>query len=316
MAAKGWPIDGPVRNEVADARRMIYATSGGAEGVSRAGDLKVMPLDVPGPGFQVSPGSALILSRYAEGETYQAGVAQTETYPVTPTGSTPAGGRADMVVLLVRDPYAENSPWPEAPDPQAYDYFVIHTIEGVPATARTLGDIPGLESKYRTALPLYRINFPASTGTVVQGMLTDLREISQLKSRRQQDLITPSIAGLPGTTEVQFPDAVQQVRIPSWATRIRAMVRILGIMTVGPSSVEFRLRLGGTVYSAVSGLTNDAAAGASDRVDKTIPMLIDIPPAMRGTTQPLAILAKRNIGNLTTTARTSVEFDTNLEESP
>src|SRR5690606_33862661 len=98
---------------------------------------------------------------------------------------------------------------------------------------------------------------------------------------------------------------------------IRTMVRILGVMNYnGPSSVEFRLKLGTDVFSPVSGHTTETSSGMYERTDKTIPMVVPIPAEMRGTTQPLIILAKRNTGTVTTTpGRTSVEFDTWLEES-
>ena len=56
-----WAIDG-ARTSAARARQAQYDATGGAEGVSRPGDLKVSALDVPGLGVQIAGGGALILT--------------------------------------------------------------------------------------------------------------------------------------------------------------------------------------------------------------------------------------------------------------
>src|SRR4051794_40333615 len=97
-----------------------------------------------------------------------------------------------MVVLRVEDPEYEGSLDPAA---DQIEYFQI--ISGVSSTATTIPDS-------RTAIPLARIDIPASTSIITSAMITDLRFIANARRDRQLLLQSPTslsteISGSSGT---------------------------------------------------------------------------------------------------------------------
>lgn len=234
MAVDRWFFGGGAEHTPESARRALYASTSGAEGVGAINDLKVLPLAVPGAGVRVSIGSALIRSRYVGGETqtYMGTVYEQETVSTTPTGS--GGGRNDLVVMRVEDPYAAGSPYspPSEPERATAPYIHIRVISGVPAGTKRLQDVPGYQND--TAIALARIVFPASTGTVTSAMIVDLREMAQPR-RTEVVFARPRVADddttqrfLNGTMANGgefFPGGGGapnefQVDIPSWATHM------------------------------------------------------------------------------------------------
>lgn len=234
MAIDRWFIGGGAEHSPESARRALYASTGGAEGVGGPNDLKVVPLETPGQGVRVQIGSALIKSNYVGGETqtYMGTVYQQEYVDTTPTGS--AVGRSDMVIMRVEDPFAAGSPYtaPAEGDIPLAPYIYIRVISGVPNTAKRIQDVPGHAND--TAVTLARIDFPASTGTVTSGMIKDMRELAQPR-RSEVVFARPRITGddtnqryLSGTYanggEI-FPGGAGSpnefvVEIPTWATHM------------------------------------------------------------------------------------------------
>lgn len=234
MAIDRWFFGGGAEHTPESARRALYASTGGAEGVGGINDLRVAPLSTPGQGVRVLVGSALIKSRYVGGETqsYMGTVYTQETVSTTPTGSGQT--RADLVVMRVEDPYAAGSTYPEPPLAQraTAPYVHIRVISGVPANTKKLQDVPGYQNS--TAITLARINFPASTGTVTAGMITDLRGLAQPR-RSEVVYARPRVSADDGaqiylTALVAnggeyFPGGAGfanefTVTIPEWATRM------------------------------------------------------------------------------------------------
>lgn len=239
MAVDRWFIGGGAEHTPESARRLVYASTSGAEGVGGVNDLRVLPLAVPGQGVRVTVGSALIRSRYVGGETqtYMGTVYSQETVSTTPTGS--GGKRSDLVVMRVEDPFAAGSPYPEpaAGDIPSAPYIHIRVISGVPANTKKLQDVASYRND--TAVTLARIDYPASTGTVTAGMITDLREVAQPR-RSEVVYARPRISAddttqqyLTGNVIVSgkvwygeyFPGGAGSpnqftVRIPEWATRM------------------------------------------------------------------------------------------------
>lgn len=320
-------IDGTI-NPGAILRRNTQRDTGSGSGVIRPGDLKITQMDVPGAGVKVAAGDALVQSRApgAERETYGVPLSSSQNYlgdggaGIPGTGSSvPSGGRRDMVFLEILDPGLPTFYTPEVDWPSGQS-VKVSIIQNVPATARSIADVPALANITGYALAL--ITYPASTSTITNAMILDLRTVQSPLSIRQPDLVTfGGTVALPGTTEVVWPAASQQVRIHERANELTVMARILGMLvTVNSVGVEFRLRLGNTgsfIYSDTTGLTTDTASGGTERVDKVVPMRVQIPAAMRGTTQPLVIMAKKTTGTgtLSVTNRTVVEFDTTLAET-
>lgn len=234
MAVDRWFFGGGAEHTPESARRALYASTSGAEGVGAINDLKVLPLAVPGAGVRVSIGSALIRSRYVGGETqtYMGTVYEQETVSTTPTGS--GGGRNDLVVMRVEDPYAAGSPYspPSEPERATAPYIHIRVISGVPAGTKRLQDVPGYQND--TAIALARIVFPASTGTVTSAMIVDLREMAQPR-RTEVVFARPRVGADDGPQQYltgtvanggeYFPGGAGspnefQVDIPEWATHM------------------------------------------------------------------------------------------------
>lgn len=234
MAVDRWFFGGGAEHTPESARRAMYASTSGAEGVGGVNDLKVLPLAVPGAGVRVTIGSALIRSHYVGGETqtYMGTVYEQETVSTTPTGS--GGGRNDLVVMRVEDPYAAGSPYspPSEAERATAPYIHIRVISGVPAGTKRLQDVPGYQND--TAIALARIVFPASTGTVTSGMIVDLREMAQ--PRRSEVVFARPRVGADDTPQQYLSNTVAeggeffpggagapnefQVDIPEWATHM------------------------------------------------------------------------------------------------
>lgn len=257
MAIDRWFIGGGAEHTQESARRLTYATTGGSEGVCGVSDLQVLPLETPGQGVRVVTGSALIRSNYVGGETqtYMGTVYVQEEVPTSPSSSTP-GGRSDLVVMRVEDPFAAGSPWPEpAPEDIATaQYIYIRVISGVPAGTTSLQSVPGHEND--TAVALARIDFPPSTGTVTSGMIKDLRKVAQ--PRRADAYIARKVpTGSSGTANnvigqwQVFPPNLTggQVVVPEWATWVELQAEWSGVWAgPGVAHVDSRvaMSLGGT----------------------------------------------------------------------
>lgn len=228
----GWAIDGPVKTPVEDARRLTYGLSGDAHGVASLSDLITRPTSPTGGAVQVSPGSCLIKSRYSDGQTYLASLNEATTLSVTPT---PANvGRTDLVVFEVLDPWAQNSPVPEPADPDTFEFFKLHIIEGVAGnlSVKHLHEVPGYAN--RTGLVLDRITIPANRGDVQQTMIQRIAALHSPK-RMEATFARPRISSDEGVQTALaantadggefFPGGAGipnqfQVLVPVWATRM------------------------------------------------------------------------------------------------
>lgn len=246
MAIDRWFIGGGAEHSPESARRLVYASTSGAEGVGSPTDLRVLPLEVPGQGIRVVNGSALIRSNYTGGETqtYMGTVYEQETVSVDATGSSAA--RSDLVVMRVEDPFAGGTKYPKPADEDIPDapYIHIRVISGVPAGTRRLQDV----ALYRndSAVTLARIDFPVNTGTVTAGMITDLREVAQ-PHRSEVVFARPRLAGddsqmyLKALTSAGgeiFPGGAGipnqfSVRVPEWATHMVIDAAWMSVVGVG-----------------------------------------------------------------------------------
>ncbi|WP_348240077.1 hypothetical protein, partial [Salmonella enterica] len=83
------------------ARLLAYAATAGAKGIVTPGDIKVVPLDVPGSSVRVHAGACLIPSEAAGGaqQTYVGRNPSADTVSISATGS--GSGRSDLIVARV-----------------------------------------------------------------------------------------------------------------------------------------------------------------------------------------------------------------------
>lgn len=252
----GWAVNGPIPTEVEDGRRMLFASTGGAEGVGDTPDLRVLPLTPPRQGVRVTTGTALMRSKYgsANNETYQGAVTEERALTTTPTPSD--RGRSDLIVMRVEDPYALNSSWPTPQDPSTYDAFPVRVIEGVPANTTRLQDITAYRN--HTAITLARLDIPAGTGTVSAGMIKDLRKLAR-PQRSEVVYARPRVSADDGaqsklTKKISdggeaFPGGAGfanefQVDVPEWATRMVIEATWMSVSAVGTPHGRYRVEFG------------------------------------------------------------------------
>jgi hypothetical protein len=209
-------------------------------------------------------------------------------------GSTGGSPRSDMVVIRAEDPTWSGSPWG---NPASGQILFPRVISGVAGGATT---VPGGYS----AIPLARIDMPASVSTVLQSYIHDLRAVANPQGGMIATLITggPGVASnwTVGTTQTAWPAvATWQVAVPSWATFMQAHWLIADVLytpagtnwargSVGPvfgSSVTApNLAWPQTLVSVTgSAAYEHAVSGAA---------LLAIGPALRGTTQTLQFAQK------------------------
>ncbi|MFJ2518647.1 hypothetical protein ACIOWF_06715 [Cellulosimicrobium cellulans] len=306
-----WFVGGGAQHSPEVARLLAYAASGGAEGVVEPGDLKVSPLAVPGAGVRVLPGGVLLRNTYPGGslQSYVGRLPVQDTPAITATGSS--GGRSDLVVARVLDPQYEGG----APsDPTDFEYMRTAVVQGVPAGTR---DVAGLALGY-PAVPLARIDLPASTGTVTAGMITDLRKVARPRSQRVvRALNNADVHTLTAAALVQWPiGAAWQIDVPAWATHAVISAFATQVDPIWSSTATngwLTVRLGsvqadGTVWEVRSAQDVTMTVGVGDEVE--------IPAGVRGTTVQAATWANRNSGNgsLRWNAGSSLILDVEFQE--
>lgn len=232
-----WFVGGGAQHSPEIARLLAYAATGGAEGVAGFGDLKVQALAVPGAAVRVGPGGCLIPNRYAGGgqQTYVARNTAEHQRAIGSTGS--GGGRSDLVVARVSDPqYAGNAPV----NPVTAQYVDTHVITGVPAGTRSVDD---LNLTY-PAEALARVDLPASTATITNAMITDLRRVAMARRERRTHVIAPTVANTMPTAWGRWPSeaALGGVLVPKWATRLDFIVHVGGARHIGAVAHAANLR--------------------------------------------------------------------------
>lgn len=297
-----WLIGGGAEHSPEVVRQALFDSTGGAEGISSVGALKVQAQSTPGGSVRVAPGGAILNNRYAggAGQSYSARNASQSSVSITATGS--AGGRTDAILLRVLDPQYEGQP---PVDPNDFDYTRLVAVQA-PAG---ITDIAQLGLTY-PAILLTRVTIPANTGTITNAMITDLREVANPQSKtviRSRATVTSGEEVLAAIREggEWFPNqgGEQLIFIPPWATR--AIISADWIMVqegignaYGDCWVEFGPGVGG------SGNTQDRqiatqrfrwnSANTADTKSNTWRASDDvyIPAALRGTTQAFIMKAK------------------------
>lgn len=299
---QAYAVDGG-RVPAAMLRMMAWAATGGGNGIVRAGDLKVTALATPGGSVNVGAGGALVVTRYSGSsgaQTYAVynDAATTLAIPATSSG----GGRTDYIILKIDDWHFDGSQQAPA-DPKTALYCSLQRVSS----------ITGLGYPF---VPLAKIVIPASTGTITNAMITDLRVMA--RPRRQRVLLaTPTIASgtetLTSVAREYFPNQGGQklVDIPDWATRVAIRADwIQVVMAAGNVQGSVWVGFGdwdGTKFGVETqtfGFDNVQAANAS-RATVTAADELVIPPQYRGRQNvTFQMWARRN-----TTANVGLKID-------
>src|SRR5699024_9791785 len=229
-------------------RAMLAAATSGAEGIVNAGDMKVAATAVPGTSVRIAPGNALIRNSYGGGtaQTYACRAASQTELAITATGSS--GSRTDLVVARINDPTYAGGEF----DPTTFQAADFAVIQGVPAGTSS---VAGLNLGY-PAIPLARITLPASTGTITNSMITNLRDIAIPRKERHL-FVRPLVQG-DGVRRLAAEDAEGQywpdvtawrVEVPEWAQRVRMVAQWGGVSLLAAGANSYGrvwVRLGST----------------------------------------------------------------------
>jgi hypothetical protein len=192
-------------------RLMLQSSTAGAQGVVGATDLVVSATTPTATaGIVIAAGACVILGVETpyQGSYYCYNVGTDTTLTIAATTGTV---RSDMIVARAEDPTWSGSPWG---NPAAGQIVFPRVISNVSSSATT---VPGGYS----AIPLARIDMPATSSVVQQAYIHDLRGVTQ--PQRLLQVIgaqeTTVRNWTVGTSGVIWPPASSwQVYIPSWAT--------------------------------------------------------------------------------------------------
>jgi hypothetical protein len=291
-------------------RMLVRDLSNGAEGITQGDDLKVTQRATPGAGVTVGDGSGVIRGRAnAFQGTYSVCNIGSVNVDIAATGS--GSGRSDMLIVRVEDPEYEGSLNP-AIDQVAY----FQVISNVSSSATAIPD-------GRTGIPLARIDIPASTSTITNAMITDLRKIAN--PRRDRRLYTQSPTGdsaLIGSSTAYTAFSTHagwNIAIPDWATTVRIRVDVSPIRySVADYFGNLRATFGSLLTLQSTGLDDNQGSGIR-KIPGITADTLTVPTLYRGTTQLLRAQANGNSGNagrINVTSATTFIADVEFEEAP
>lgn len=286
-----WLVGGGAEHSAEVGRVLAYACADGGEGIIGAGSFKVVDRVTPDNQVNVFPGAAILHNNSLLPSTaYEAYVARASTstlVPIAPT--TSAGPRSDLVILRVEDP--QYAPWAAPVNPAAGPYAFVRVIQGVPAGTRDIRDLdPSFAITY-PAITLARVDVPASTATIQQSHIFDLRRIANPRlqdANRSYRTVAAQVYGTGGLAHTgafqTWPTSWTQ-RIPSWATTcsLRSHYGSLYV-AAGNFQVELRAKItfgATTVASAATGVDIDSSA-YGNRYGLLVADELVLPAALRG----------------------------------
>jgi hypothetical protein len=291
-------------------RMLVRDLAADGEGITRGTDLKVSQRATPGVGVSVGDGSAVVRGRAnAFQGTYSACNIGTVDVPIAATGS--GAGRSDMVILRIEDPEYEGSVNPATGQ---VTYFQV--ISNVSSSATTIPD-------GRTGIPLARIDIPASTSTITNAMVTDLRQIANPRRSRIQYVHSPAttstgINNATGAYSYFSTEAGWSPTIPSWASKVIVSIDIAQLKySVAQFIGSLRATLGASL--TLQPVILDDNQTAIRRVTVFVSDTLTIPDAYRGTSQLLRAQACGTTGNTGTVAvdpSSTFRYDIEFMEAP
>lgn len=192
-------------------RLMLQSSTLGSQGVVGHLDCQVTANTPNTSGIYITPGAVVVYGAETsfQGSYYAYNIGNDTTLTIAATGGSP---RSDLIVARAEDPTWSGSPWT---GPAAGQIVFPRVISGVAAGTTT---VPAGQS----AIPLARIDMPASTSVVAQSYIHDLRQVCT-----PQRIMQVVAVGGPatatnwhvGTTQNAWPPGASwPVFIPAWAT--------------------------------------------------------------------------------------------------
>ncbi|PSK57073.1 hypothetical protein B0E38_02604 [Streptomyces sp. 111WW2] len=291
-------------------RMLVRDLAANAEGITEGDDLKVTQRSTPGGGVTVGDGSGVIRGRanVFQGHYAVCNVGATDV-DIAATGGT---GRSDMLIIRVEDPEYEGSL-----DPQVDDINYFQIISNVSSSATTIPD-------GRTGIPLARIDIPASTSTITNAMIKDLRKIAN--PRRQRSIITQSptstSAGIGSLTTLSYFTTASggTFAIPDWATKAIVKIDISPIRyNLGDFWGQLSAAFGPSLVTQAVNLDDNQGTGVR-RIPAVVADTLTLPDSYRGTSQILraqaAAFESGQPGRIYVDGGTTLVYDVQFEEAP
>lgn len=290
-------------------RMLVRDLARGAEGITQGDDLKVSQRATPGGGVLIADGSGVIKGRdnVFQGHYAVCNIGSTDV-PIAATGGSP---RSDMLIIRVEDPeYGYDH------DPEFDQLMFPQIISGVSSSATTIPD-------GRTGIPLARIDIPASTATITNAMITDLRKVANPRRERRMYTHSPAsdsaLIGSSTTYSYFSTEPGQNIAIPDWATTVRARVDVGSIRySVADYFGNLRATFGASLTLQSIGLDDDQG-NSIRKIPGLVADTLTVPSAYRGTTQLLRAQANGNSGNagrINVSTATTFVYDVEFEEAP
>lgn len=315
-----YAIDG-TRIPAEGLRRQSQRDAGAGSGVARPGDLKVTQMNTPGTGVRIAAGDDIIQCRAPgrDRESYSTPNLLAQDWMGDAGTGIPGTGssatRRDMIIHEILDPSLPRHYTPQAQWP-AGALSKISVVPGVAASAKSVKDVPALNDV--TCYELAAINWPASTATITNAMIEDLRavhsprqlyDLRTLELSGAQEIITSTAVHPAGgqTWPLQAEDAGELLfYIPEWATHARIDVTIYGaIYPGGNANGKLWLRIGANTGFYVS--TRPTSWDAENipgfsRATLGFADTVALPEVLRGTRQQFRPRAMRSVGTNATSA--------------
>lgn len=227
-----WFVGGGAQHSPEVARLLAYAATSGAEGIVTPGDLKVVPLAVPGSSIRVLAGACLILNRAASSaqQTYVGRNPSEDVKAIAGTGS--GTGRNDLVIAQIKDPFLPGEPWADPADVTVGPYIFTEIVPNVPTSATVSTDAAAayLRTQGITGIPLAAVVLPPSTSTITATEIRDLRRLARPRSSREVLMSGPTPeSAMNDEGGAIWPDYRPTVHVPEWATRASVITTLSSI---------------------------------------------------------------------------------------
>jgi hypothetical protein len=336
LTAAPWALDGA--RTPASVARLGARAAVKQSGIINPGDMKVLQLSTPGDGVRISSGGAVLENRY-EADVNQAYVVEATSEEILGADDNfssilgQGSAQSHLICVTIGDPNysVAGHPWLtttmqndlEADPNLALDFQYVRAwvIKNVPAGTVRVEDLasPPLYPCYALA----RIDVPAGSGSITSGMIVDLREVVNPRTKTVQfnvpaadaDALSVSTA----YTYETWPDASSNsVYVPKWATKVYTQAFIQSFVQGTDANIDAPMRVAmrksdNTFVAAAAQSVYYSATGFNQYGnDKLVNMMgpISIPAAQRGTTCKFsteATVANTSMNaKLATTTRTTV----------
>ena len=297
-------------------RRALYASTNGATGVTRSGDLAVFAYATPAAGVVIAPGAGIIATRYTDADPGQSySVTNDEAFHLPVPANDGTSSRRWEVIVRVTDPQYAGESIPTDPAGDSYSRFEL--VSSLPTN--------------RPFLHLATVVLPANTGVVQRSYITSQRRLANPRSERYLKAVpitvTDHLDAGPTSWE-QWPDqAIWPVYVPEWATEVRAVCTWQNVASMpGTNISELSVQLGWdrpdvrTLSSTHMVLGYSTAQGSAEQRRQTVGVAdtIPVPAGWRGQAITVMSLARKKEGtvNLIADSWASVSLDLQFVEHP